>query len=236
MSVNKRKERGKTDEKKTELPKSEKVFKSYFSKILKGILPDRRLSNDIRSYLDTIMIKTVKELTQKSIKYIQRNKQSTIKARDLDIVIRNSFTGELGKRAVLIANSSIERFKKKNKEKEIKRVSSAKKAGTIVPPSRIKKIMKGENHGEFKVRISESSYIYLASVIEYLTAEIFQLASNICEDEVQEIFAKANIRSKSEAKVRKTITLKNVKEVMRHDRELKKYFGVKEKPREEEEK
>ena len=57
-------------------------------------------------------------------------------------------------------------------------VSGSKKAGTLFPVGRLNRLIK---MGRFSERVSASSGAFMAGVLEYLTAEIIELAGNVAE-------------------------------------------------------
>lgn len=67
------------------------------------------------------------------------------------------------------------RGKPKNKE----RVSISKRAGTLFPVSRLRRYLRGCTH---RLRIAVGAPIYQAAVLEYLSAEILELAGNAAKD------------------------------------------------------
>ncbi len=66
-----------------------------------------------------------------------------------------------------------ERFHNTNANKRSKPISRSKKAGLTFPIGRVDRYLR---EGKYAERISDSASIYLAAVLEYLTAEI--LVSN----------------------------------------------------------
>ena len=62
---------------------------------------------------------------------------------------------------------------------ESKRGSRSKRAGINFPVGRIQRLMRKNHYSE---RISSTAPVYLAAVLEYLTAEILELAGNAATD------------------------------------------------------
>merc|ERR1711959_243027 len=84
-------------------------------------------------------------------------------------------------------------------------VSSAKRAGVMLPPTKIMKLMKRDRLNK---TIRRDSSIYMAGVLEYLAQEIFELSGEI---------------AKKEKKAR--INPRHIKLALSDDEELFKIFG-----------
>jgi histone H2A len=67
----------------------------------------------------------------------------------------------------------------RGKSKGGKSVSRSKKAGLQFPVGRVHRYLK---QGKYASRIGAGAPVYLAAVLEYLTAEILELAGNACRD------------------------------------------------------
>ena len=61
----------------------------------------------------------------------------------------------------------------------VKAISKSTKAGLQFPVGRIARFMK---HGRFAQRIGAGAPVYLAAVLEYLAAEVLELAGNAARD------------------------------------------------------
>ena len=86
-----------------------------------------------------------------------------------------------------------------------KKQSSSSKAGLQFPVARIGRYLK---KGKYATRVGAGAPVYLASVLEYLTAEILELAGNACRD---------NKKSR--------IVPRHIQLAVRNDEELNKLLG-----------
>jgi len=67
----------------------------------------------------------------------------------------------------------------KNKSKDSKQTTRSSRAGLTFPVGRVHRYLKQGSYGE---RIGEGAPVYMAAVLEYLTAEILELAGNAARD------------------------------------------------------
>ena len=67
----------------------------------------------------------------------------------------------------------------RGKSKGVKSVSRSKKAGLQFPVGRVHRYLK---QGKYASRIGAGAPVYLAAVLEYLAAEILELAGNAARD------------------------------------------------------
>jgi len=74
------------------------------------------------------------------------------------------------------SNTTISSAKNKSKEKQTTRSG---RAGLTFPVGRVHRYLK---HGSYAERIGDGAPVYLAAVLEYLTAEILELAGNAARD------------------------------------------------------
>ena len=59
-----------------------------------------------------------------------------------------------------------------------KPVSQSSRADTVFPVGRLNRLLK---HGRYSERISNSAGVFFAAVLEYLTADILELAGSTCQ-------------------------------------------------------
>ena len=93
----------------------------------------------------------------------------------------------------------------KGKSSASRPVSRSSKAGLQFPVGRIGRFLK---KGKFATRVGAGAPVYLASILEYLTAEILELAGNAARD---------NKKNR--------IVPRHIQLAVRNDEELNKLFG-----------
>ena len=71
-----------------------------------------------------------------------------------------------------------------------KSVSASARAGTLFPVGRLNRLLK---HGRYSQRQSSTAGAFMSGVLEYLTAEIVELAGNICEQHKKKTIAPKHI-------------------------------------------
>ena len=75
--------------------------------------------------------------------------------------------------------STVGKGKARGKTASTKQVSRSLKAGLQFPVGRISRFLKQGKYGE---RVGAGAPVYLAAVLEYLTAEVLELAGNAAKD------------------------------------------------------
>ena len=99
----------------------------------------------------------------------------------IDVAIKQTFPGELANHAVTEGVRAVDKFIKGGKK--------TKKAGLKVPPSRIRKIIADT----CKQKIGATASVYCAAVVEYIIAEILQLAGNSTTDKKRKVLSSRDL-------------------------------------------
>lgn len=158
-------------------------FDSFIRKVLKQVHPDtginsksvELMNNIIRSFFDKIM-KTLSILLNKS-------SRKTVTSREIQFSVIMSFhgKGKITKFAISEGVKSVTKYKESKKRKLTANEprSTAYRASLQFPVIRFWNLMK--KHGTTE-RVSKIAAIYIAAVLEYLTAEILDLAGNVARD------------------------------------------------------
>ena len=105
-----------------------------------------------------------------------------------------------------------------------KAVSRSAKAGLQFPVGRIARYLKA---GKYASRVGAGAPVYLAAVLEYLTAEVLELAGNASRDNKKTRCARtpSHERAPSHAPCPASIVPRHIQLAIRNDEELSKLLG-----------
>ena len=182
------------------------TFHVYIYKVFKQVYPNGlKLSKDAKSALDKFIHLFLRHFVLHAVIMAEHARKKTLSSRDVQSATLVSLTKDLAKHAVRAGTEALTRYTGFHPTSK-KPVSSAKKAGLVVPPPRIETLLRQfakEYHPH--MRVSETSAVYLAAVVEYLLAEILELSGHVAHDNG-----------------RKIITPRYIDIAIQHDEELKK--------------
>ncbi len=166
----------------------------YINNLLRQIHPDMKISKDTLSQVNYFIYLLALEIAKQANfllekTYIMKDntknkKNKKMDARAIQFAVRMILGGELAKHAVSEGVKAISKYNYYNEKigvktgikKSSERVRKEKQCGLVFPISRSKAIIKSVHNGQ----ISEKASIYLAAVLEYITAEITELSGNSC--------------------------------------------------------
>jgi histone H3/H4 len=189
-------------------------YGSYIYQVLKQVHPDTGSSKRTISIMNSFISDIFERLASESGRLARYTKKATLSSREIQTAVRLALPGELAKHAVSEGTKAVTKYtssayyagKGKGKRADGQpKQSKSKRAGLQFPVGRISRYLK---KGRFAARVGSGAPVYLAAVLEYLTAEVLELAGNACKDNKM-----------------KRITPRHVQLAIRNDEELDQLFG-----------
>lgn len=187
---------------KKEGTKKKKFFEIYISKVLKHISPESGLTFAAKKQLSSCVCIIAKILSHKVEELTRIAKKKTSSEKEVQNAVKIVFAGSLAINALSEGAKALAKYN----EEDIKHSSRQDKAGILFPPSVSEKFLR--KFGVNKMMITKQAPVYLASVLEYLIADILELSST---------------RTKDENRVR--ITIKDLELSVQTDEELSRLFN-----------
>jgi histone H3/H4 len=156
-------------------------FDTYIYKVLKQVHPDTGINGAAMDEMDQY-VKTVIEMVSHAVNELLVNSgRKTVESRDIQNAIKIVLPGELAKYAVSEGTKAIIKYKTAKESKQTGGAPTSKTfmAGLQFSVPRVEKLMMKHSIAERK---SGTSSVTLAAVVEYLVAEILELAGNAARD------------------------------------------------------
>jgi histone H2A len=155
--------------------KQQQEFSLYTKKVLSQLHSDMRLSEDAKCQM-TQFINTIGQKIMHAADLMITNK--TIDSRIIMSAVKIVFPDELARHAMSEGSKAVQKFTTGGAGTKSHRESVAIRSGLTFPPSRARHIIEQSKHS----RISATAPVYLAGVLEYITADLLELSGNAARD------------------------------------------------------
>lgn len=161
--------------------KHTRFFDSYINRILKNV-SDCEITSNARQQLNSVLVHFARRCANYALELTEISKKKTISVAEIKGAIELVLIGELKSLALQEGMRAVETYDLEVNEKADvptgkKTKSRQTKAGIIFPPSVIERFLR--HFGYTKVMITANSPVFLASVMEYFTAQILEGSSKI---------------------------------------------------------
>jgi len=149
---------------------------------LKQVHPDTGISRKAMIIMDNFVYDILKRIGTEARTLCEMFGKKTLTAREIQTAVRLVFPGELAKHAVSEGTKAVTKFNSSLDSSEsgssMKQTKSSR-AGLQFPVGRVSSYLKNFRFAE---RIGKGSPVYLAAVLEYMVAEVVELAGNSARD------------------------------------------------------
>eukprot|EP01111_Echinosteliopsis_oligospora_P002926 TRINITY_DN1473_c0_g1_i1.p1 TRINITY_DN1473_c0_g1~~TRINITY_DN1473_c0_g1_i1.p1 ORF type:complete len:289 (+),score=64.53 TRINITY_DN1473_c0_g1_i1:53-868(+) len=190
-----------------EANKLQQSYATYIYKVLKQVHPDTGISKFAMSCINDIVNHLLRIIVNEADNLADFVKKATITSREVQTSIRLTYPGELAKHAVSEGTKAVTKYNsstvddsyssaptqpklpaaaggaqkttKPAKSQRARVQSRSSAAGLQFPVGRIHTAMKKIAGGK---RVGAGAPVYLAAVLEYISAEVLELAGNAARD------------------------------------------------------
>ena len=158
------------------------TFKPHIYKVLKQVHPDMGFTADAKEQMNHFVEHIADKIADEAAFLAKKEHKKTISSREVQTAVGLTLPGELAKHAVSEGVKAVTKYTSRNYTKKWNKVTYSKsaRAGLQFPVSRFKPIL--QKHAPRGFRIGEGAPVYLAAVMEYLTAEMLELSGNAARD------------------------------------------------------
>ncbi|KPP57448.1 hypothetical protein Z043_124827, partial [Scleropages formosus] len=157
----------------------------------KAVHPDTGISSKAMGIMNSFVNDIFERIAGEASRLAHYNKRSTITSREIQTAVRLLLPGELAKHAVSEGTKAVTKYTSSKRNSTMsgrgktggkaraKAKTRSSRAGLQFPVGRVHRLLRKGNYAE---RVGAGAPVYLAAVLEYLTAEILELAGNAARD------------------------------------------------------
>eukprot|EP00301_Raphidiophrys_heterophryoidea_P018927 c3919_g1_i1.p1 GENE.c3919_g1_i1~~c3919_g1_i1.p1 ORF type:complete len:245 (+),score=55.25 c3919_g1_i1:67-801(+) len=157
----------------THSKKKRSSFSPHILKVLKQVHPDTGLWKPAMRIMNSIVKDVFVRLMQLAVELQESTTKATLCSRCVQTAVRLLLPGELAKHAVSEGTKAVTKFFSSGTKG-----NKSRRAGLVFPVGRLKTMMKAFA----KTRIGSGAPVYLAAVLEYISAEVLELSGNAARD------------------------------------------------------
>ena len=180
-------------------------FDTYIERVLKHLYPELGMTGEVKGEVNNIITATFRKIMD-TVNYLNmQSDRKTISARDIGIATDVILGKDLAKHARQEGTRAVTKYNTSEAEKG---TSRSTRAGLIFPVGRIENTWIRPALCGRNTRLSEDAPVYMAAVLEYITADVLELAGHVAQDD---------------KKVR--ITTRHLALALQRDDELNMFFG-----------
>ena len=159
-------------------------FKIYIYKLLKIVHPDTGMSASAKEQVQNILNLLGNKIALEAYSLTKHACKKTLSSREIQTAVRLVLPEELAKHAVTEGVKAVTYFTSAWGSVG----SLARQSNLVFPPARAEKFLK-----EYNTRLGSGAKVYLAAVLEYLTAEILELSGNAARADRKSIITPRHI-------------------------------------------
>lgn len=156
-------------------------LQSYIYKVLKQVHPDTGLTSEAKESVNTLLNLVLEKLVWLASDRVQLRGKKTLQTDDIAFAVTFLLVGSLQKHTVSEHAKALTKWSANSSASTGGvRTSSAALAGLTFPPTRIENFVRKIGPSD---RVSKLTGVSLAAILEYLTAEILELAGYASRDD-----------------------------------------------------
>lgn len=199
-------------------------FGVYIFKVLKQVHPDTGIASNAKTTVNNIVLDFADKIVKHADLLLLTTKKSTLTSREIQSAVRMVLPGELAKHAVSEGTKAVTKYNASVSGEEApqkpargaakgkgraKGHSTSARAGLTVSVSRAGRVIRSLSSNR---RVGRGASVYLAAVLEYLIAEILELAGNSSRDhkKVRITTRDISLATKNDAELRSLLGKRNV--------------------------